>query len=311
MPAWFHALRVRAIDPGRRRQPVVGGARRCRITHVLPWRPRLRLRLAREIVSLLLRRPTFEWFAVTVMCMVIVVLAALEGWLWRIDQSIYDSTCRPSCGPPSSDVVIIAIDDASLASLAAGRGPGGSMRRSSTGPGRPARAMMMDLILDTPSRDDPEADQLLADAMRRYGQVVLPVVQATTGAAPHRRDPPAADLCRRGPRPSAMDHVEFDPDGVARSVYLWEGFLAPPGIRSWPSPCWRLVEPALQRAYAPVDDAQSTAASGCVPTGCASCFRGRRASIGIIPIGRAERPGSGRCPARQDPRRRRHRRRPG
>ena len=43
-------------------------------------------------VTHLLRRPTFEWFAVTVMCMVIVVLAALEGWLWRIDQSIYDST---------------------------------------------------------------------------------------------------------------------------------------------------------------------------------------------------------------------------
>ena len=41
-------------------------------------------------VSPLLRRPTFEWFAVTVMCMVIVVLAALEGWLWRIDQTIYD-----------------------------------------------------------------------------------------------------------------------------------------------------------------------------------------------------------------------------
>ena len=35
---------------------------------------------------------------------VIVVLAALEGWLWRIDQSIYDSTLSAFMRPPSSDV---------------------------------------------------------------------------------------------------------------------------------------------------------------------------------------------------------------
>jgi CHASE2 domain-containing sensor protein len=96
-------------------------------------------------VSPLLRRPTFEWFAVTVMCMVIVVLAALEGWLWRIDQSIYDSTLSAFMRPPSSDVVIIAIDDASLASLgrwpwsrrthaALGTGPGGRRAGDDDGP---------------------------------------------------------------------------------------------------------------------------------------------------------------------------------
>ena len=134
-------------------------------------------------VTHLLRRPTFEWFAVTAMCVVIVLLAALEGWLWRIDQSIYDSSLSAFMRPPSSDVVIIAIDDASLASL--GRWPWSRRvhaalvdRAREAG----ARAMMMDLILDTPSRDDPDADRLLADAMRRYGQVVLPVVQASTGA---------------------------------------------------------------------------------------------------------------------------------
>lgn len=185
-------------------------------------------------VSPLLRRPTFEWFAVTVMCMVIVVLAALEGWLWRIDQSIYDSTLSAFMRPPSSDVVIIAIDDASLASL--GRWPW-SRRTHAALVDRAreagARAMMMDLILDTPSRDDPEADQLLAEAMRRYGQVVLPVVQATTGAAltgETRPLPIFADAAAA----IGHDHVEFDPDGVARSVYLWEGFGAarhPPPAR--------------------------------------------------------------------------------
>ena len=187
-------------------------------------------------MSPLLRRPTFEWFAVTVMCMVVVVLAALEGWLWRIDQSIYDSTLSAFMRPPSSDVVIIAIDDASLASL--GRWPW-SRRTHAALVDRAreagARAMMMDLILDTPSRDDPEADQLLAEAMRRYGQVVLPVVQATTGAALMARPARCRSLPRR-PRPLATITSSSTPTAW-RAACICGRALAPPGIRSWPSPC--------------------------------------------------------------------------
>ena len=201
-------------------------------------------------VSPLLRRPTFEWFAVTVMCMVIVVLAALEGWLWRIDQSVYDSSLSAFMGPPSSDVVIIAIDDASLARL--GRWPWSRRvhaalvdRAREAG----ARAMMMDLILDTPSRDDPDADRLLAEAMRRYGQVVLPVVQATTGAALTGETRPLPMFAEAA---AAIGHgqVELDPDGVARSVYLWEGF----GAARHPQlalALLRQVEPEGWRAYGP------------------------------------------------------------
>ena len=46
------------------------------------------------------RRPTFEWFAVTLLCTVLTVLAAMEGWLWRIDQSIYDSVLTTWTRPP-------------------------------------------------------------------------------------------------------------------------------------------------------------------------------------------------------------------
>ena len=80
--------------------------------------------------------------------------------------SIYDSTLSAFMRPPSSDVVIIAIDDASLASL--GRWPW-SRRTHAALVDRAreagARAMMMDLILDTPSRDDPEADQQSHDGV--------------------------------------------------------------------------------------------------------------------------------------------------
>ena len=161
---------------------------------------------------------------------------ALEGWLWRIDQSIYDSTFvglhaaaeqrrgdhrhrRREPGQPRPLAVVPAHPRGA-------RRPGAGGRRAGDDDGPDPRH---------PSRDDPEADQLLAEAMRRYGQVVLPVVQATTGAAltgETRPLPIFADAAAA----VGHDHVEFDPDGVARSVYLWEGFGAA-RHPSWPSPC--------------------------------------------------------------------------
>ena len=65
----------------------------------------------------ILRRPTLEWFAVTLLCVLLAVLAALEGWLWRIDQTIYDALLSAWRRAPSADVVVVAIDDTSLAGI--------------------------------------------------------------------------------------------------------------------------------------------------------------------------------------------------
>ena len=72
-------------------------------------------------VAATLRRPTFEWLTVTLLCVSLAVLAAMEGWLWRIDQSVYDSVLATWTHPPGDDVVIISIDDASLSEI--GRWP--------------------------------------------------------------------------------------------------------------------------------------------------------------------------------------------
>ena len=107
-------------------------------------------------LSATVRRPTFEWFAVTLLCSLFSVLAATEGWLWRIDQTIYDAVLSSWTRPPSEDVVIIAIDDASLASI--GRWPW-SRRIHAALLDRArevdAAAVVIDILLDAPSLDDP------------------------------------------------------------------------------------------------------------------------------------------------------------
>lgn len=197
-----------------------------------------------------LRRPTFEWFAVTLLCTVLTVLAAMEGWLWRIDQSIYDSVLTTWTRPPGPDVAIISIDDASLASL--GRWPWSRRvhaalvdRVREAG----ARALVMDILFEAPSNDDPDADRALAQAMRAYGRVVLPMSQATTGSTLSGEVLPLPMFAQAA---AALGHsqVEFDSDGIARSVYLWEGF----GAARHPQlalALLRLVAPAAAGHYPP------------------------------------------------------------
>ena len=66
-------------------------------------------------------RGFFEWLIVTVLCAALAMAATWAGWLWRMDQVAYDaamSVARPAADP---QVVIVAIDDPSLAEI--GRWP--------------------------------------------------------------------------------------------------------------------------------------------------------------------------------------------
>lgn len=173
-----------------------------------------------------LRRPTLEWFAVTLICVLLTLVAAVEGWLWRIDQTLYDGVLSTWTRPASDDVVIVSIDDASLASI--GRWPWSRRVHAAlidVAREAGARAVVLDLLLETATTDDPGADAALARAIRDQGRVVLPLAQATTGAILSGEVHPLGVFADAA---AAIGHsqVEFDPDGIARSVYLWEGFGA-------------------------------------------------------------------------------------
>jgi CHASE2 domain-containing sensor protein len=65
----------------------------------------------------------------------------------------------------------------------------------------------------------------LARAIHHQGRVVLPMTQATTGAMLSGEVRPL-DVFADAAAAIGHSQVEFDPDGIARSVYLWEGFGA-------------------------------------------------------------------------------------
>lgn len=168
------------------------------------------------------RRLLTEW---TLLACLLAALGVATGQLQllaRADTLFYDLSLRVWQRPAPTDVVIVAIDDESLAQI--GRWPWSRTVHAAlvdelTRAG--ARAVAMDIIFS--EADEYRADAQLAAAVRRNGRVVLPV---------HRESwqndigvdvlpiPPLADTA------AALGHVHMplDADGMARSVRLHEDF---------------------------------------------------------------------------------------
>lgn len=126
----------------------------------------------------------------------------------------------------ASDLVIVAIDDKSVAAL--GRWPWPRQwharlidRLGAAG----AAAIGLDVLLLEPDTRDPAQDQALAQAIARNGKVVLPMMMQNHGghAVPVVPQPALA----RGAAALGHVHLPVDDDGVARGIYLWEGEGAP------------------------------------------------------------------------------------
>ncbi len=153
-------------------------------------------------------------------------------WLWRWDHLIYDASLPIFESPPPEEIVIVAIDEASLSAL--GRWPWPRrihaqlvQRLSEAG----ARVIALDIIFSEADTGDPEGDQALADAIGSSARVVLPVLLEQPRTY--------GQLFEQMPMPSLANaaaalghiHVELDADGLARSVYLLEGL----GEARWPA----------------------------------------------------------------------------
>ena len=156
------------------------------------------------------------------------VLCVQQGWLWRWDQLIYDAQLRFWSRPAPDDIIIVAIDEASLAQF--GRWPWSRQVHAhllkkimDEGP----RAVAFDIIFAEPDLENPAGDKQFAEAIHASGRVALPVLmeQRRAGGQPLEILPlPAlADAA------AALGHVhvELDPDGIARRLYLREGLGSP------------------------------------------------------------------------------------
>jgi len=169
------------------------------------------------------RRILLEWLLVTSCVLGLGVAAALDGWLWRFDLQLHDISLTRQDRSTDPDILIVAIDDASLTRL--GRWPWPrSVHAALLDRLREAGAagVALDIIFSEPATGDAQ----LAAAMRRYGKVVLPVQQREQDGVIIGEAWPAGDLRKAA---AALGHIqmEFDPDSVARSVYLWEGWNTP------------------------------------------------------------------------------------
>lgn len=186
--------------------------------------------------------PGFPWAHRLLLAIVGGMLAALAshgGWLQALDNAAYDRFSVRWQYPADPSLLIVAIDEASLQQIGQWPWPRTVHARlldRLTEAG--AHRVALDLLLSEPDHHE-GADAALAAAIRRNGQVVLPVL-----AVPASDQQMAEELL---PIPliahsaAALGHrdVEVDADGVARGVYLYAGIGRP----HWPALGLALADP--------------------------------------------------------------------
>ncbi|MFO1327002.1 MAG: CHASE2 domain-containing protein [Rubrivivax sp.] len=158
---------------------------------------------------------------------VALVLAALAfvlawgGWVWRADRVVYDAGLSLWSRPAPDDIVIVAIDDASIDAI--GRWPWTRSVHATLverlAAVRP-RAVALDLLLSEPD-PDPRQDELLAAALGRLASGVMPVTWQAVPGEPLRALEPVAPLRARVRLGAAEAAV--DADGVLRHAFLESG----------------------------------------------------------------------------------------
>ena len=161
----------------------------------------------------------------------LVALLLHQDWLWRWDQLLYDLQLQLLATPASDEIVIIGIDEESLAEF--GRWPWRREVHASLLDRlmvEQPRSIAFDIIFAEPDPANPAGDRKLARAIGRSGNVVLPVLmeQRRRGGIPTETLP--YPLFAEQAAAMGHVHVELDPDGIARRLFIYEGL----GGSYWP-----------------------------------------------------------------------------
>ncbi len=123
-----------------------------------------------------------EWALLTLLLGALLVAVVKWDWLARADFWLFDTSVTLSGRAPDPAILILAIDEESLARL--GRWPWSRQvladaleRLTAAGAG----PVLLDIILSEAQRDDPVADARLATAIAAHGRVVLSVFMPPPG----------------------------------------------------------------------------------------------------------------------------------
>ncbi|MGH8054120.1 MAG: CHASE2 domain-containing protein [Stenotrophomonas sp.] len=166
------------------------------------------------------------------------VVGAVAGWIshanvfWQQDENAYDQLVGNWDYPADPSLLIVAIDDHSLQQLGQWPWPRSTHARvldrlQEAG----AERVALDLMFIEPDRKDSAQDTLLADAIERSGNVLLPVlaVAPSDEAVPEELMPVPAIATAAAQL--AHTDIEIEGDGVARGLYLKAGI----GSAYWPA----------------------------------------------------------------------------
>lgn len=198
-----------------------------------------------------------RWLAAAIMAVVAAALT-LSIVFWRQDDALYDFLVGRWHYPAQPSVVLITIDDRSLEALGQWPWPRevhARLLERLTEAG--VRNVTLDMLLSEPDRNGARNDQRLAEAMRRNGKVILPIIAATTDAGSTPVELlPIPELATAA---AALGHsdIEVDTDGVARGLYLRAGLGEP----HWPALGAAIAEAAIElpgQAAAPAERTSSS-----------------------------------------------------
>jgi CHASE2 domain-containing sensor protein len=169
-----------------------------------------------------------DYVSTALILLVLTVFIHTTSIFSRVDNLLYDLGQKLHRQTAPSDVIIVGVDEESLSRI--GRWPWSRKvhadlikRLKQEG----ASVIGLDIIFSEPDLQDRSADSILSDAIREAGNVVLPVLiesVRTNGQVIETLPLPAyaenaADIGRV--------HVVLDEDGIARSIYLYEGIGEP------------------------------------------------------------------------------------
>jgi CHASE2 domain-containing sensor protein/signal transduction histidine kinase len=170
-----------------------------------------------------------QWAGLLACVLVATALAGVFDVLWRADLAIYDAALP--LRPAPEDVVIVAVDDASIAELGRWPWPRTTHARLMDQLAQAGvRAVALDILFTEPSTQAPAEDAELAAAIARGPPTVLPLaVEMPSAGRPLRVLPPIPSLAQVAAGTGHV-HLELDRDGVGRSVFLREG----PGAMKYP-----------------------------------------------------------------------------
>lgn len=159
-----------------------------------------------------------EWLLLVLALLALLAAAQRGAWFARVDDGLYDASAAWSGHPAPADVLILAIDEASLSRI--GRWPWSrhllaraleNLARAGSGP------VLLDVILAEPQAPDASADAHLAGAMAAHGRVVLPLLMPEAPRAALRPLPAFAAVARLGHAQALVDA-----DGVTRRFLPYE-----------------------------------------------------------------------------------------